>query len=317
MLHTSTRGRSRGAAVALVVLLLSPVAAPAARISPQRGPVSLYVTVEDRDGFVHGLGPGNFRLFEDGHAMPFRLEAPESPAHVVILAEFSRLSAPYLLAIRRAIYEFPSIAPEGHWYALATFDRQLEVRVDFTRQRGRIPVGYFDLGHPAWRELAAYDAVYELIEKLERLPGRRVLILIGSGVDTDSTRTFAEVQRKTETSDVIVYGIGTSGVLRTRQDPFSAAPARMRLMQGDAFLQKLAERSGGYAWFPGTDDDFPAAMRNVMLAIESQYRLVYQPREEAVREFRRVRVEAFQIVNDRRRNPKVRVRSGWRFPDPG
>lgn len=52
--------------------------------------LSLYFTVEEGDKLIGGLREENFRLFEDGQPVSFRLAQPESPALVTLLVEYSQ-----------------------------------------------------------------------------------------------------------------------------------------------------------------------------------------------------------------------------------
>lgn len=86
----------------------------------------------------------------------------------------------------------------------------------------------------------------------------------------------------------------------------------MSLMQGQAFLQMLASKTGGFAWFPNHSGAFPDVMQGIMQSIATQYRLVYENATPRSGKLRKIRVEAFRIVNDQREDFKVLVREGWR-----
>ncbi len=69
------------------------------------GQRSLYFTVEDGDKLVTGLKESNFRLYEDGQPVSFRLAEPESPIAVTFLVEYSQASGLYLNDIITAFRE--------------------------------------------------------------------------------------------------------------------------------------------------------------------------------------------------------------------
>ncbi len=300
----------RAATLALPLsLMLS--AAPAVPLQAGRE-VSLYLTVEQGDKLIGGLTENNFRLYEDGRARPFRLEEPQTPAAIALLVEYSRSSWLYVNDIVRAMEGFFREAPEGHWYALATFSNQFEVRVDFTRQRGRVWQAFSDLPQPAWSEVNTYDAVYEMLDRMGRMSGRRILIFIGSGIDTLSGYTLEDVRRKAEEANVVVYALGAGSLLRGRYEPYLGAGDRMDLLQAQAFMQMLADKTGGQAWFPRFETAFLNAMKGIMQMIEFQYRLVYESVAPPDGKFHPIRVEAFRVEDDRRTDFKVRVRQGWR-----
>lgn len=293
--------------VAFILSLLLALAAP-----PQRSTISLYLSVEEGDKLIGGLTEKNFRLYEDGRPVAFRLEPPETPMLVTLLVERSRSSWFYQNDLDAAVQAFLDAAPEGHWYSLVTFSHGLEVSVDFTRQIGELRAAYSGLGAPMWQDVDTYDAIYDTLEKLELLGGRRVLIFIGSGLDTLSGRTLGDVERKIESVNVTVFAAGAGSSLRGMYEPYLGTTARMDLVQAEAFLNMLARKSGGQAWFPKFETAYRDVARAVFTTLENQYRLVYETSLPRDRKFHRLRVEAFQITDDKRRDFRVRVREGWR-----
>lgn len=275
--------------------------------------VSLYVTVEKNGSLVSGLTEQNFRLWENGDARSFRLEKPEKPAAVALLVEHSQSSWFYLNDIVSAMRGFLSEAPEGNYYALAVFSNKLKVEVDFTRQKGRVPAAFSELDRPLWDMVNTYDAVYEMLDKMGRMSGRRVLIFIGSGFDHFSGATLEDVQRKAEQANVVVYGVGTGSAFRGIYERYLGPTDRLRLLQAEAFLQMLADKTGGEAWFPRFEAAFPNVMRGIMQSLEHQYRLVYTSAVPRDGRFYEIKLEAFRLVDDRRDDFTVRVREGWRF----
>src|SRR2546422_4744050 len=165
-------------ATLITVLLFAPLL-----WSQSRSRISVYFTVEEGDKLIGGLTEKNFRLYEDGQPRSFRLGAPESPIVISLLVEYSQISGIYLNDIDQALRNFLDAAPDGHWYSLATYSHGMTVDVDYTRQKAKILAAYAELGQPTWSEVDTYDAVYEMLEKLDLLPGRKALIVIGSGLD--------------------------------------------------------------------------------------------------------------------------------------
>jgi len=281
-------------------------------LAAQPAPLSLYLSVEDGDRLIGGLGERNFRLYEDGRPVAFRLAEPEAPAAITLLVEHSRASWVYQSDLQAAVRAFLDAAPEGHWYSLATYSHGWRVEVDFTRRKGELWAAYSALEPPMWDEIDTYDAIYEVLEKLEMLPGRRVLILIGSGLDTLSARTLQEVQQKIESVNVTVFAAAAGSMLRGMYEPYLGNTARMDLTRAEAFLNLLARKSGGQAWLPRFESAYPDIARAVFLTLQHQYRLVYESSLPRDGKFHRLRVEAFQLAGDRRRDFRVRVRDGWR-----
>src|SRR5207249_11902993 len=170
MLSFRASSRQRREIAALTISLAAAAGfLPSALARAQTGqPVSLYVDVVQDNKLVGGLMQENFRLFEDGQSRAFRLAVPEQPVSVALLVEYSQSSYLYFEDIQTAVQAFVKEAPEGNWYALATFSKDMEIHVDFTRLGGRITEAFSDLGQPIWNEINTHDAVYEVLDALGR-----------------------------------------------------------------------------------------------------------------------------------------------------
>ncbi|HEX6894583.1 MAG TPA: VWA domain-containing protein [Bryobacteraceae bacterium] len=314
MLNSTNRARqSAWQVIALFTLMAVPTRGDfRAVINPAPETVSIYLNVEKNGNLVTGLTEKNFRLYQDGDAQRFRLEKPEEPASIALLVEYSRSSGYYIEDIDAAMSGLLKHAPEGHWYALATFSHDLKVETDFTKQIGKLTEAYAQLGLPNWTEIDTYDAVYDMLDKLGRLPGRRILIVIGSGMDTFSEHTFDDVRKKIETDNVTVFVAGIGSAFRSSYEVYLDSSSRMTLSQAQSFLRMLADKSGGFAWFPSSPSAFPSVMNGIMQSIATQYRLVYDTPVRGAGKLHKIKVEAFRIVNDKREDFKVLVREGWR-----
>jgi Ca-activated chloride channel homolog len=298
-----------GFVLAVVAGFLTAAAAPAETAEP----VSLYVTVVKDDKLIGGLGQSNFRLYEDGQPRDFRLAEPETPASIALLAEYSQSSSLYFGDIQSAIQGFLREVPEGNWYAFATFSSRTEVNVDFTKLSGRIGEAFSDLGQPMSSEINTYDAVFELLDAMGRLPGRRILIVAGSGLDTFSERSLNQVRDKLRSANVTIYAVGAGSPLRGSYSLYLDTSTRMRLLQAESFLRMLPNETGGEAWFPKFQSAFPDVMKGIVQDVAFQYRLVYVPKVPRDGKFHKIKVEAFQIVDDKRQDFKVLARAGWQF----
>ena len=308
--------RYRTLAAALWLGMFPAIGNQAAAQAPAAGPktetVSLYLNVEKNAQLVSGLLPGNFRLTEDGHSREFRLEKPEEPASIAFLIEYSASSSHLLEDVAYVLNGFEAHGIEGHWYALATYANTPEIHTDFTKQKGEITQTFAGLGPPALNEINTYDAIYDMLDKMGRLPGRRILVVVGTGIDTFSQHRLEDVKNKIETENVTVFAAGIGSMLRGIYDPYVSSSGQMQLTQAQAFLQMLAGKSGGFAWFPRMSSAFHDVTEGIMQSIGTQYRIVYDSRIRGTGKFRKVKVEAFRVVNDKRENFKVLVREGWR-----
>jgi VWFA-related protein len=271
--------------------------------------VSLYAGVV-RDGKpVTGLTAADFRVWEDGKPVPFRLEPLEEPAEVVLVVEASQSSYPYSNDIDTIMQSFGAAAPEGKWYALVSFSRGAGVDQDFTRDREQIAATWAALGQPAWSDIDSYDAVYQVLGALQRLPGRRAMIVIGSGYDTFSDHTAGDVAKISQRSNVLVYSIGAGSNGPGTYSVWGGSE-HMRTLQGESFLDRTAKESGGRAWFPETGDELSAALKSVFEDFDNRYRLVYDADTPADGKLHKVKVEAYDPGTGKKLD--VHVRKGWR-----
>jgi VWFA-related protein len=293
-----------GVALAASVLLIG-----AGKTDDQQPTFPLYVNVEQGGKPVTALSAANFRVFLDGLGREFGLEVVETPASVLLLVE--RGSRSYWPHIRSAIEGFVEYAPKGHWYGIVTFDRETHVVKDFTKDQSWIPRAFSVAPHSQWGEIATYDALANTVEIISQLPGRRVIVVVGAGLDTFSGNGFGDVEKALESTDVVVFSVGTG----TAQI-MDSTPANMfqdlEQLQARSFLRMLADKTGGEAWFPDFDAAFPRAMKQLFQDVSTQYKLVVKAAIPSDGRFHKVKVEAFTVANDKRQDFKVRVREGFR-----
>ena len=102
-------------------------------------------------------------------------------------------------------------------------------------------------------------------------------------------------------------------MLRGYYESYLGSSARMDVLRADAFMTMLADKSGGQAWFPRFELAFPEVLKGVMQMLAHQYKLVYESHLPPNGKFYKIKVEAFNVVDDKRHDYKVRVREGWRF----
>lgn len=86
----------------------------------------------------------------------------------------------------------------------------------------------------------------------------------------------------------------------------------MDLLSARSFLTMLSGKSGGDVWFPDFETVFHNAIEGVMQDLATQYKLVVKGAIPSDGRLHKIKVEAFTITNDKRKNFNVRVREGVR-----
>jgi len=137
-------------------------------------------------------------------------------------------------------------------------------------------------------------------QKLAGQNGRRIVILITDGDDNSSRVSLTETLEAAQRNEVTVYAISTNSTA------FFGSKEQER---GDKTLKKLAEETGGKAFFPLKIQDLASSFLDIHDELRSQYQIGYRPLNAKLDgTFRRIRVD----VSDKRY--KARSRSGYYMP---
>jgi VWFA-related protein len=148
---------------------------------------------------------------------------------------------------------------------------------------------------------AVYDALYvaatdELTKVRSDRPMRRVIILISDGEDNQSRTRIPQVIDAARRAEVTIYAISTN--------------TSNVVSHGDKLLRRLAEETGGRAFFPNKVDDVVKAFDTIQDELRSQYALSYKPADfEANGRYRRIEIQARN-----NKNLLIRSRKGYFAP---
>ena len=113
---------------------------------------------------------------------------------------------------------------------------------------------------------ALWDAVWQSMDTMQGLDGRRVVLVFSDGADTGSTRSQKDCQLRAVNEEFMIYAIGLRGTIGggITQKP-------------DAGLRRIAEETGGgYFELRGTTD-MNSTFTRVANELHSQYVLGFSP----------------------------------------
>ena len=244
--------------------------------------VELYAAVVDRRGRpVTGLPESRFRVVEEGR--PQRVErfaeVRDLPLHVALLVDTSHSMTSRIDKVREAALGFlRQIVTPRDQVSLITFDNTPRVRVPFTGDFAFLANGLEGV-RPSG-STALHDSLAFALEQFEGIAGQRVLVLLSDGVDEASSATAEEVMELARRSATTVYAIGL-------EDTSPQAPEIDR-----ALLTRLAEETGGRAFFTGRPESLSSAYAEIEREVRSRYLLSYYSSQAADRtSFRLVNVE--------------------------
>ena len=259
--------------------------------------VDVGVLLEKTHKFVPGLKPANFRVYEDGVEQRVagfkRVEAPITALMICEFAApppFSNGYTGYMLIrdMRDAAFAFAQQLRPQDYVALMTFDMRNQIQLDFTQDKRQLLQAIDSLRIPGFSETNVFDALYEGIDRLQRIEGRKYIILIASGRDSFSKLTLDKITKKVkESQDITIYTISTGGLMRAmgRGD-------NITMLQADNEMRTFASITGGYSYFPRFPGELPDDFGEINQNIRSKYELVYHPsnaKQDGT--FRKLRVE--------------------------
>ncbi len=286
------------------------------------------VATTNSGGFITGLKKENFRVLEDGTSQTITNFAPtEAPITMVILLEFSRLGFQvFAYNATNWAYDFLNQLQKDDWVALVTFDLRTHIDVDFTRDKQEVRQGVVHLMFPSFREANLFDAVYDTLDRLQDVKGKKSILVLASGFDTFSKHTLDQTLKRLRQTDVTIFSVGVGRDLIERMDArgYLSGSQRVGYYQAENQLRTFAQMTGGRAWFPRFDGEIPSIFREVAASLRNQYSLSYTPTNRTRDgKYRKIKVELVNadgsplaIVDQKGKKQKyvVYAREGYTAP---
>jgi len=265
--------------------------------------VRVVFTVTDRHGhYIKDLKRDNFRVIDDQKPAEMRSFRSETdlPLQVGLLVDASNSVRDRFKFEQEAAIEFLNsiIRPRYDKAFVVGFDATPEVTQDFTDNTEGLSAGVRMLR--AGGGTAMYDALYfacrdKLLKQEQIGPVRRAIILLSDGEDNLSHVTREEAIEMAERAEVIVYTISTN---------ISGMKGK-----GDKVLERIAEATGGRAFFPFQMRDVSDSFLSIQEELRSQYAMAYKPADfVADGRYRTIEILAQE------KGLKVRTRKGYYAP---
>lgn len=267
--------------------------------------VNVVFTVTDKHGhFVKNLNKGDFRVVDDNKPavsiVSFSSET-NLPLRVGLLVDASNSVRDRFRFEQESAIEFLNqiVRPKSDRAFVIGFDTTAEVTQDFTDSAEQLSRGVRMLRPGGGTAL--FDAVFfacrdKLMKATTVGPARRAIILLSDGEDNQSRVSREEAVEMAQRAEVIIYTISTniSGVK----------------LRGDKVLERLAEATGGRAFFPFKIQDVANAFSEIQDELRSQYLLAYKPADLKPDG----RYRSIDIVAENNKALRVRARKGYFAP---
>ena len=272
------------ATLAALLALGSAVAPPPPVFRAEIGMVVVQATVRNqRHEVVLDLPPAAFTVYENGVRQAITLfRQGMVPVSVGLLLDNSRS-----IRAQRAALESAALAalrtarPEDEVFVM-NFADKARVDVELTSDVEALARGVHrtdSIGGTALR-----DAVSSAEEYLRARATRerKALVVISDGNDNASTVKEDALERQGQESGIVVFAIG----LLDRDDPARAG-------RGRAELERLADASGGVAYYPAGPEQATTSAAEVARQVRGVYTIGYTPLVQALDgSYRKLRVVA-------------------------
>lgn len=296
--------------------------------------VNILFTASDKDRrFVTNLTKDDIKIFEDGkqqEIFTFSRQV-DLPLSLAIVIDTSRSQERTLPEEKRAAMSFIEdvVRANKDEVAILSFNGETTLEQGLTGNLGRLrratervefipPAGYVGGGVTVGSTppisardsmLTAGTAVWDAIwvtsdEVLRDAPQgtRRAIILLTDGDDTASSKRLADAVDRALKSEAVIYCIGIG-------DPFITT----RFPKGvdESSLRKIAERTGGRAFFPDTEEELQKAFSQIQTEMRSQYLLAYEPTNvKKDGTYRQIRIEVSNAALEKQKI-KLNYRQGY------
>jgi Ca-activated chloride channel family protein len=308
--------------------------------------VTIPVSVMDRDGrYIPNLQKEEFRIWEDGIEQEVAFfQSVDKPFSVVLMLDTSPSTQFRLEEIQDAAISFVNELRPDDRVMVVSFNDDIKILSEFTTDRSKLRRAIERSRTDDGTRL--YDAVDMVInQQLNRVQGRKAIVLFTDGVDTTSRRAdYQSNVMDAQELDALIYPVqydtsrdmsvqnyppmgsidifgqilgGIFGGGRRRGGggggyPRGRGTARDDYELANHYLQELANSTGGREYRADSLQNMTYAFANVAEELRRQYSIGYYPkRPPQAGQRRQIRVRA------RQPNLAVRSRDSYIFNPSG
>ena len=259
--------------LAALAAFLIAASADAQRLRVSTHTVPIYATVVDNQRrLVTDLQQSEFEIYDNGKLQTVtNFENGVTPFTAVVMLDTSGSMTMNMQFVKQAAEEFIIRLLPADKAKVGAFNDKIQIlpaNEPFTADRDRlirVLNDGLDFGYPT----RLWDAVDESIGSLEKLEGRRVVLIFTDGDDTASRADEDDVTQRAREKDVMVYAIGMQSDFHNGQTRVRTRPARG--------LRRLADETGGGYFELTRKDDLGPTFTRVAQELHSQYVLGFSP----------------------------------------
>jgi Ca-activated chloride channel homolog len=273
--------------------------------------VLTYTTVSDKSGrFVGGLKQDNFKVFEDGLRQTIASFSQEDvPISMGILLDLSGSMRGKIDQVNKAALAFIRASNPQDQVFLIGFNDDVELLQDYTSDIDEVTDSLENT--VVTGATAIFDAIYLGVQKAHTgIKPKKAVVVITDGEDNGSYYTLDEMVAKVQESDVQVFSIGFLN--EAPKKSFFGSWSKTAPEKAREALVKIAEETGGKAFFPDKVTDIHSIVADIAGELRSQYSIGYFSSNSARDgSFRRVKIE---LSGSKPEGNQVRYRRGYYAP---
>jgi Ca-activated chloride channel family protein len=151
--------------------------------------------------------------------------------------------------------------------AVGAFNDKIEYASGFSSNKNSLISGlkHLDFGN----QTRLYDAVHSSLDELEKVEGRKVILLFTDGADFGSRLSSGRALDRARENEVMIYGIGLETEFFNGQSVVRSKP--------DAILNRFANETGGGFFDLKKGADLNSSFTRIAQELRSQYLLGFSP----------------------------------------
>ena len=248
--------------------------------------VNVDVMVTTKDGqFINGLKKDNFKIYEDGAPQPIsNFGQSEAPITAVLLTEFASTNYFLVNEMLTASYYFAQGLKKEDYVAVVSYDMKPQILLDFTQDKNAVKGAINSMRIPTFSETNLFDALYDTLDRVDRIEGHKYIILVTTGIDTFSKLNLDQITKKIKTThDVTIFPVSIGWYLRNYCETHgctgmshgmaSYGMSNIDYLQADNEMNTFARLTGGRAYFPRFEGEFPEIFHDILSDVPNQYNI--------------------------------------------
>ena len=228
--------------------------------------VLLNASVFDKDGnFVTGLGKNDFVVREEGERREIIDFSPETrPILMGILLDVSGSMQERMKDAQQAASGFVDTLRDADHAMLVEFNEKVYMLSDLTNDRAALK--HLIASTEALGGTALYDALHATLRRFRRLDGRKAIVILSDGDDSNSSVPFKQILEEAKTQDATIYTIALGS-------SFTDLESRSR-------LKGFADQTGGRAFTASKSSQLEGVYTKIADELRNQYALTYTSENE-------------------------------------